>query len=240
MFPVAILAGGLAKRMRPLTSSVPKAMLDVAGKPFIAWQLDYLRRQGINKVTLCLGYLGEQIEDFVGNGANYGLQVNYSYDGPQLLGTGGALKQALPKLGDVFFVFYGDSYLPINFQLVAEQFKCQKKPALMTVIKNGNQWDKSNVVFKDGILQEYNKLSPRADMMYIDYGLGIVSSSIFAAYSEGAVFDLAEVYHQLSIQGCLAGYEVFERFYEIGSQNGLQETTELLKKELLGEIHECN
>lgn len=232
MFPVAILAGGLATRLRPITTHIPKAMVDVAGKPFISWQLDYLRRQGVTHVVLCVGYLGEQIEAFVADGASYGIQVDYSFDGPKLLGTGGALKQALSKLGEAFFVFYGDSYLPINFQSVANDFQHQKKPALMTVLKNNNEWDKSNVLFSNGSLLEYNKHHPLAEMAYVDYGLGVMSASVIAQYSEEC-FDLADVYHQLSIVGNLAGYEVFERFYEIGSHDGLRETIERLESDNL-------
>ncbi len=233
MLPVAILAGGLATRLRPITSHIPKAMVDVAGRPFIAWQLDYLRQQGVTHVTLCVGYLGEQIEAFVGDGTAYGLHVDYSFDGPTLLGTGGALKQALPKLGKAFFVFYGDSYLPINFQQVAQDFQHQGKPALMTVLKNKNQWDKSNVLFNDGMLLEYNKSHPRADMAYIDYGLGVVSASVLFEYADREHFDLADVYHELSIKGNLAGHEVFERFYEVGSHEGLREMIEFLDKDVI-------
>ncbi len=252
MFPVAILAGGLATRLRPITSTIPKSMVMVAGRPFIAWQLDYLRQQGIIDVIICAGYLGEQIEDFIGNGAAYGLHVEYSYDGPDLLGTGGALKQALPLLGDVFFVFYGDSYLPINFRAVADEFMRQGKPALMTVIRNNNQWDKSNVSFDNGLLIEYNKHSPKLEMAYIDYGLGLVSSRVLSECSGSEPFDLADVYCRLSSQGQLAGYEVFERFYEIGSHEGLKEAADYLELRSsgemdinpthvnLGETHECN
>ena len=231
MFPVAILAGGLATRLRPITSTIPKSMVMVAGRAFIAWQLDYLCQQGVTHVTICTGYLGEQIEAFIGDGAAYGLHVNYSYDGPELLGTGGALKKALPLLGDAFFVFYGDSYLPINFREVAADFQRQGKPALMTVIKNNNQWDKSNVLFDNGLLIEYNKLNPKPDMAYIDYGLGLISSVVLSDHSGSEPFDLADIYYQLSIQGELAGYEVFERFYEVGSHSGLKEAADYLEGE---------
>ena len=230
MFPVAILAGGLATRLRPITSKIPKALVDVAGRPFIAWQLDYLKKQGINHVVICAGYLGEQIEAFVGDGTVYGLSIEYSFDGPLLLGTGGALRQALPLLGDEFFVFYGDSYLPINFQDVAFDFQHQGKPSLMTVLKNNDQWDKSNVLFSKGLLVEYNKHNPKAEMAYVDYGLGVMTARVLLNYPENEPFDLAEVYYQLSIHGDLAGYEVFERFYEIGSHKGLKETIELLER----------
>lgn len=233
MLPVAILAGGLATRLRPITESIPKALVEVARKPFILWQLDYLRRQGIKKVVLCLGYLGEQVEKVVGDGSDFGLCVDYSYDGPNLLGTGGALKKALPLLGSTFFVFYGDSYLPINFSVIERYFFKQDKPALMTIFRNVNQWDKSNVSFSNNCLVEYNKYCLNKSMSYIDYGLGILTDVALTGVVSPNSFDLANVYHCLSVSNRLAGYEVFERFYEIGSYQGLAETNDFLEKELM-------
>ena len=224
MFPVAILAGGLAKRLRPITEAIPKALVDVAGKPFIVRQLSYLRDQGVSRVVLCVGYLGDMIREVVGRGDDFGLEVSYSDDGSSLLGTGGAIVKALPLLGDDFFVLYGDSFLPLDFSAVQKAYEKNKQPTLMTVLKNQNQWDKSNVLFVDGQLLEYNKRSPRAEMTYIDYGLGVVSASILKRHATDQPFDLADVYQNLSLQGQLAGLEVHERFYEIGSHSGLRET----------------
>jgi NDP-sugar pyrophosphorylase family protein len=220
---VAILAGGLATRLRPITETIPKALVEVAGVPFISHQLEYLRDQGIKKVVLCTGYLGALIEDVVGDGTAYGIEVIYSPDGPTLLGTGGAVKQALPLLGEHFFLLYGDSYLPIDFARVEAAFLESGKSALMTVLQNGDRWDKSNVLFRDGVLVEYNKKTPRPEMRYIDYGLGALHVSAFSDYSSGEIFDLADLYHKLSLGNELAGYEVHERFYEIGSHSGLKE-----------------
>lgn len=230
MFPVAILAGGLATRLRPITEKIPKALVEVAGRSFIAWQLEDLARQGIRRVVMCTGYLGEQIEAAVGDGSGFGLEVIYSPDGPVLLGTGGAIKQALPWLGDQFFVLYGDSLLPVDFAAVESSFTVSGQHALMTVLRNENQWDKSNVLFRDGRLLEYNKHAPRPEMEFIDYGLGIVSARVFEGYETGKPFDLADIYHELSLQGQLAGFEVHERFYEIGSHVGLKETENYLLK----------
>lgn len=224
MYTVAILAGGLATRLRPLTEKIPKSLIRVAGRPFIEWQLDYLVHQGINRVVLCIGYLGEQIESVVDDGSRFGLEVLYSPDGPVLLGTGGALKQALPHLGEEFFVLYGDSFLPVDFRAIEASFVSEGMPALMTVLRNDNQWDKSNVLFQNGRLLEYNKHMPRQEMEFIDYGLGILSASVFDNYELGKPVDLADIYHALSLKGQLAGYEVHERFYEIGSHDGLKET----------------
>lgn len=231
MLPVAILAGGLATRLRPITETIPKALVDVAGEPFIFHQLRYLHAQGIRDVVLCIGYLGEMIQSVVGDGARFGLKVTYSPDGPVLLGTGGALRQALPLLGKEFFVLYGDSFLPVEFAPVEKTFFASSKAALMTVLKNGDRWDKSNVLFSAGILLEYNKQAPQPKMAHIDYGLAVISSHVLDDFAAGDAFDLAEVYHDLSLQGQLAGCEVHERFYEIGSHAGLKETeTYFLKK----------
>lgn len=229
--PVAVLAGGLATRLRPITEKIPKVLVDVAGQPFVVRQLDYLRQQDISRVVLCLGYLGAQVEAVVGDGSAFGLDVRYSWDGPRLLGTGGALRRALPLLGEQFFVFYGDSYLPIDFKAVERDFLASGKPALMTVLKNGDQWDKSNVLFLDGRIAEYNKRAPRPEMTHIDYGLGVMSASVLEDVLANEPFDLADIYHELSIRGVLAGHEVFERFYEIGSHKGLDETIEYFSKE---------
>ncbi len=224
MFPVAILAGGLATRLRPITETIPKAMVDVAGKPFIVRQLNHLREQGISHVVLCIGHLGDLVRELVGSGGSFGLEVSYSEDGPNLLGTGGALAKAIPLLGDDFFVLYGDSFLPLSFSVVQDAYEKSGQPALMTVLKNQNQWDKSNVLFVLGQLHEYNKRAPRAEMTYIDYGLGVVSASVLKQRPFGPPFDLADVYQDLSLKGQLAGLEVHERFYEIGSHTGLKET----------------
>ena len=230
MLPVAILAGGLATRLRPITTSIPKALVEVAGEPFIAHQLRYLKAQGISEVVLCTGYLGEMIEAVVKDGAAFGVRVKYSPDGEKLLGTGGALRQALPMLGEEFFVLYGDSFLPVDFKAVESDFHHTQQPALMTVLKNEDRWDKSNVIFNLGQIVEYNKAETKPDMHFIDYGLGVLKKSVLQAYPANEVFDLAAVYHQLSMSGQLAGHEVHERFYEIGSFEGLKETEEFLNK----------
>src|SRR5262249_44926497 len=150
--PVAVLAGGLATRMRPLTETIPKAMLEVAGRPFIDHQLDLLHRSGIRRVVLCLGYLGEQVRHHLGDGRDRGLELRYSFDGRRLLGPGGALRQALPLLGEVFWVIYGDSYLEIDYPAVLADFLSRGMLGLMTVVRNDDHWDRSNVVFRNGRL----------------------------------------------------------------------------------------
>lgn len=232
MLPVAILAGGLATRLRPITQTIPKALIKVAGKYFIDHQLEYLSYQGITSVVLCIGYLGEMIKEFVGDGSRWNMQVSYSQDGPVLLGTGGALKQALPLLGDNFFVLYGDSYLPIDYTKIEAYFKKYRKLGLMTIYHNNNKLDKSNVYFDNGQIIKYSKKQHIKEMQHIDYGLGILSSQILEGYPINQPFDLALAYAELALQKQLVGYEVYERFYEIGSKSGILDAEEYLLKKV--------
>ena len=163
-FPVAILAGGLATRMHPLTERIPKALLEVAGRPFIEHQLALLRREGVRRVVLCVGFLGEMIEARIGDGTRFGLSVSYSFDGERLLGTGGALRRALPMLGEHFFVLYGDSYLDIAYAPVQAAYRESGLPALMTVFRNEGRWDTSNVLYDGNKVVRYDKAHPTADM----------------------------------------------------------------------------
>lgn len=228
--PVAILAGGLATRLRPLTEKMPKVLLPIAGQPFLAHQLELLRAQGIRRIVLCLGYLGEMVEKEFGDGHAWGVDLEYSYDGPTLLGTGGALRLALPKLGEAFFVLYGDSYLTVPFAPIAEFFERSGKPGLMTVYRNLGRYDTSNVVFRDGRIVVYDKKARLPEMQHIDYGLSLFRSEVFGRWPANTPFDLAEVMRQLVARGELAGFEVPERFYEIGSPDGLAELEALLNQ----------
>jgi len=227
--PVAILAGGLATRLRPITEKIPKSLVPVSGKPFLAHQLDLLRSRGIRHAVLCIGYLGEMIQRDFGDGSAYGVKLDYSFDGPKLLGTGGAIKRALPLLDREFFVLYGDSYLPIEYRPVAECFHRSGKLGLMTVYRNEGRYDTSNVVFRDGEIAVYDKKNRRPDMQHIDYGLSLFKATVFESYSADQPFDLAEVMGRLVREKQLAGYEVRERFYEMGSPAGLAELESLLQ-----------
>jgi NDP-sugar pyrophosphorylase family protein len=227
--PVAILAGGLATRLRPITEKIPKSLVPVAGKPFLAHQLDLLQSRGIRRAVLCVGYLGEMIQRDFGDGHAFGLRLDYSFDGPKPLGTGGAIKHALPLLGDEFFVLYGDSYLPVEYRPIAEFFRHSGKLGCMTVYRNEGHYDTSNVVFRDGEIAVYDKKNRPPEMRHIDYGLSLFKAAAFDSYSAAQPFDLAEVMSKLVRQKQLAGFEVRERFYEIGSPAGLSELETLLK-----------
>lgn len=218
---LVLLSGGLATRLQPISKTIPKALVDINGKPFIEHQLNLLKKQGITDVVICAGYLGEQIREFVGDGTRFDIKVTYSFDGEKLLGTAGAIKKALPLLPETFFILYGDSYLPIDFQAVSTFFEEKSKDALMTILENNNKWDTSNVVFKDGAIVKYDKIDKIPEMNFIDYGLGIMNKKCFNEVKENEPFDLAQLYKNLATEGNLLGYVVKERFYEIGSFDGI-------------------
>jgi NDP-sugar pyrophosphorylase family protein len=223
-FPVAILAGGLATRLRPVTETIPKSLVDVNGEPFIYHQLRLLRASGVERVVVCVGYLGDMIEEQVGNGGQFDLQVGYSSDGQHLLGTAGAIKRAVPLLGDAFFVLYGDSYLPCDYASVERVFIARACLALMTVMRNEGRWDTSNVEFADGRIIEYDKARPTTRMRHIDYGLGALRREAIDLVPSDEPRDLAWLYQDLLRRGELAAFEVDQRFFEIGSFRGLEET----------------
>ena len=227
---VLILCGGLATRLQPITKTIPKSLVMVNNKPMLQYQLDMLQKQGIRHVVLCVGYLGEMIQDTFGDKYR-DILLEYSFDGPKLIGTGGAIKKAYSKLSDTFFVLYGDSYLPVEYKPILEYFHTTNKEGLMTLFKNDNLYDTSNVVFKDNQIICYDKKNKTTDMNYIDYGLSIFNVSVFKTYPADCSFDLSQVMVNLVNNKQLAGYEVFNRFYEMGSINGLNELELYLKNQ---------
>ena len=224
--PVAILAGGLATRLRPTTATIPKALVEIDGTPFAELQAALLAAQRVSRVVWLVGYLGEQIETTLGDGSRWGMRFEYLYDGPKLLGTGGALKRALPQLGDAFFVMYGDSYLECDFGMVENAFRRSDRTALMTVFRNDGEFDASNIEFAGGRIVRYDKRARTAAMRHIDYGLGVFKGEAFRPYPDGEIVDLATVYQDLLARDELAAFEVDSRFYEIGSPEGVRATEE--------------
>lgn len=230
VMPVVILAGGMATRLRPLTETIPKALIEVAGRPFLWHQLKLLKWHGVGHVVLAVGYLGEKIQQVFGDGADLGLRIEYSCDAPKLLGTAGAIRGALHLLPERFFVLYGDSYLNCDYRAVQSTFEKSKRRGLMTIYRNDGKFDKSNVEYSDGRILAYDKHHRTDAMRHIDYGLGAFHRSVFAAIDVGQVCDLAEVYRNLLTSGELAAFESAERFYEIGSPQGLKETAKYLER----------
>jgi N-acetyl-alpha-D-muramate 1-phosphate uridylyltransferase len=224
-----VLAGGKGTRMRPLTETIPKALIPVLGRPFVDWQLQLLAAQGVRDVVFCVGYRAQMLADSVGNGSRFGLAVRWCDEGERLLGTAGALRLALQRglLAEAFFVLYGDSYLPVSFAAVEEAWRKSRRPALMTVLRNEERWDRSNCIYRDGRVMLYDKSRPagrREEMRWIDYGLSVLKRSLVEdRVAAGAVADLADLQRGLSIEGELAGLEVTERFYEAGSPAGVRD-----------------
>jgi NDP-sugar pyrophosphorylase family protein len=224
-----ILAGGLGTRIAPLAPDLPKTLIPIAGQPFAHHQLTLLARKGIREVVYCVGYRGEMIRQFAGGGERWGLRIRYVDEGQSLRGTAGALRLALQQgaLAPAFLVLYGDSYLPIDYQVVMAAFLRSDRSALMAVYRNNQRWDTSNVLFEGDRVLLYDKYrrDPRSrEMVYIDYGLAALRPETVGRYvPEQGKADLAEVYHRLSLEGELAGFEVGQRFYEIGSPEGLEE-----------------
>jgi NDP-sugar pyrophosphorylase family protein len=222
--PVAILAGGLAKRLGDVTAATPKALVEVAGRPFAEHQIDLLRRNGITDIVFLVGHIGGMIRDTIGNGSRWNISIRYVSDESRLLGTGGAIRHALPLLRDRFLVLYGDSYLECDYGAVERAFLASGCDGLMTVHRNDNRWDRSNVRFEGGRILAYDKKNTTPEMHHIDYGLGAFRASAFEAFADGDAFDLVAVYQRLLAGGGLAGFDVPGRFYEIGSPEGLEET----------------
>jgi NDP-sugar pyrophosphorylase family protein len=228
LLPVCILAGGRGTRLGEVVGDTPKPLLTVAGEPFLRHQLRLLRRHGASRIVLSVGYRGELIQARVGDGADLGLEISYAFDGPELLGTAGAVRNALPLLGDAFFVLYGDTYLRIDYADVQRTFQRSGFPALMTVLRNEGRWDTSNVLLRGDRVHTYDKDEPTADMQWIDYGLGLLRGDALDAAGPDEA-DLARVYAALAAQGQLGAYVATERFYEIGTPEALAETEAFLQ-----------
>jgi NDP-sugar pyrophosphorylase family protein len=219
-----VLAGGLGTRMRPETMLVPKSMLPVHGRPFVDHQLSLLAAQGFDRAVYCIGYLGSQLRSFIGDGDRWGLNVEYADEGDDLRGTGGALRIAYDEglLDERFAVLYGDSYLPIDVHPVWAAALADRRPALMTVYGHAGELETPNVIFERATVARYEKRNPSSEMGHVDYGLSILKQEVVDEHvPTGAVVDLADVFHVLSVRGLLAGFEISVRFYEIGSEAGL-------------------
>jgi NDP-sugar pyrophosphorylase family protein len=225
-----ILAGGLATRLRPITERVPKSLIQIHDKPFLQYQLERLKDEGVTDIVLCVGYLGDRIVEYFGDGRKYGVNITYSNDGDHLLGTGGALKKAWKYLRKEFFLTYGDSYLFIDYPTVMSWFKKLDKQGLMVVYKNYDQYDKSNVSIEGNLVKSYSKTNKTKGMIYIDYGASILRRDVLNLVPEGAVCSLEELFAQLIEQQQLLAYEVKERFYQIGSVDGIEEFKQYISR----------
>jgi NDP-sugar pyrophosphorylase family protein len=223
-----ILAGGVASRLGAHAGDLPKTLVAVAGRPFADHQLTWLADQGVREIVYCIGYRGDQIRAYVGDGSRWGLSVAYVDEGSDLRGTGGALRLAYDEgvLAGAFGILYGDSYLQLQLQSVLDAFRVRGLPALMTVLRNDGRWDRSNVEFDGKLVTRYSK--EEGKFSWIDYGLSILQRDVLTLVPQGRPADLAHLYSALSGERLLSGFEVDERFYEIGSPEGLDELERLL------------
>jgi len=225
--PVAILAGGLGTRLGAVAAEIPKGMMPVNGRPFLAHVMDLLARNGAGRIVICRGHLGEVIEQGLGDGSAFGLEIAYSDEGPVPIGTGGALRQALPLLGDRFLVMYGDTYLRVDYAAIAEAHLRSGLPALMTVLRNDGRWGQSNVAYRRRRAL-YDKRDPPPGAAWIDYGLlGLTAGAL----RDTTAADLADILAGISRAHGLAGVPVRRRFYEIGTPAALAETERFLARE---------
>lgn len=223
---VCILAGGLGTRLGERVREVPKPLLELAGEPFLIHQLRSLAAHGVREVVMCVGYRGEMIAERIG-AERFGIRVAYCHDGPQLCGTLGAIRNALPLLGERFLVLYGDSYLRIDYAAAARAWRRSELPALMTVLRNEGRWDTSNAIYEGRRVLAYDKLAPTAAMRWIDYGLGGLEARALGKVPVGER-ELAVLYGVLAQSGELCGFPAARRFYEIGTPAALVETEAFL------------
>jgi MurNAc alpha-1-phosphate uridylyltransferase len=207
---------------------VPKPLIEVAGRPFLEYQLELLAEHGATRVVLSVGHLGEQIEERIGT-SRYGISISYAYDGPGLDGTLGALRRASPILGDRFVYLYGDTYLQMDFGAAVSRWNLSGLPALMAVLRNDGAWDASNASFDGSLVVAYDKARPTPDMQWIDYGFGGFVSSALGLVGEDER-DLATLHRELASDRLLCGYEATERFFEIGTPVALEETEAYLQR----------
>lgn len=220
--PIALLAGGLGTRLGASAAGKPKSLVDVNGRPFMFFVLERLAEAGVTDVVICTGYGAKHFAELIDDGSQFGLNVSYSYDGASQLGTGGALKKALPLLGAQFLVQYGDTLLDLDYALLWNKFIDADKPVMMSVYRNDNRLDASNVVFEHDRVKEYNKKKRHPGMSYIDYGAMVFNASVFNDEPANVNFDLADMLCDLAAQGKVAGMEVAKAFLEIGNPTSLE------------------
>lgn len=226
---IAILAGGLGTRLGEIGEQVPKSLIEVGGEPFAHHQLRLLAEHGARRIVYCVGHLGDRVEAAIGDGLQFGLEISYSHDPPGLAGTAGAIREALPRLGDAFMVLYGDTYLRLDYRAFWQAFERSGLPAQMAVLRNEGRWDTSNADF-DGRLVTYDKRNPTAAMRWIDYGLGAYRAAVFSEGAGAEAADLADVQAELSRAGQLGGFEATERFLEIGTPESLAEADDFFSR----------
>ena len=235
MYPLVILAGGMAKRLGNISIDTPKCLIPVAGKPFIDWQVEYAAKQGVKDIYICSGWLANKIEEHFNEYKYKGLNITVVADGKELLGTGGAISNILKILPKSFFVLYGDTYLPIDFKALVDFHKNKINPenSLLTIYKNNSKLDVSNIIYENNVIIKYSKTKLEKKMKHIDYGLSIMTQEAFTTYRHDRFFDLGDLYEFLVEHKLIHPYLATERFYEIGTPESLAETNQYFLKNFL-------
>ena len=229
-----ILAGGLGTRLRPLTETVPKALIPVRGKPFVDYQLDLLKKSGIDDFVFCVGHLGEKVQRHLGDGSASGCNIRYSFDGPRLLGPAGALKRAEQLLKNRFFVTYGDAYLRAPYGDLMVALSDSRKLAVMAVYRNKNRFGRSDIIVKGDVVVRYDKKERVEGMDWINYGVTALSKEALDLIPEGEFCDEEEFYGSLIERKELLAFVVKQRFYEIGTPASLSEFEAFIGKQQKG------
>jgi len=223
---IAIICGGLATRLGELSKTIPKSMILVAGKPFLEYQIENIKRHGIKDIVLCVGHLSEKIQSYFKDGSEFGVNIKYSYDGDKLLGPIGAIKNAEKMLKDEFFIMYGDSYISVDFQKVFSYYKENKKLALMVVFQNKDKYDKSNLKVNNNLVISHGE----KDADYIDYGTSILNKKTLDFLEEDKFYSTGDFFKILIRKQELLAYEAKRRFYHIGNPEALEEIREHIKE----------
>ena len=226
-----ILAGGLGTRLYPVTQTIPKSLVPVAGRPFVDWQIELLRRGGIDDLIMLVGHMGDEIRSHLGDGSRLGVRVRYSDEGARRLDTAGAVRHALQILDEVFFLTFGDSYLDLPYRRIWDDYQRSGAEALMVVYRNDNQFDTSDVFVEDGRVRAYQKQPQLPGAVYINDGLHVIRREGIAALGAGERVSLQQFLQPVIARGGLMAWETQQRFFEVGSFAGLKELEEKLSVE---------
>ena len=227
-FPIIILAGGKGTRVKKLTKQTPKALIKIYNKPFIEYQINYLINQGIKNIIISVGYQGNKLINYFKNKKYKNANISFSKDGKSLVGTGGAVKKIMRKNKGIYYIIYGDSFLPIKFNQIKNAYLKSKNNSIIVIYKNNNKFDKSNVLLKRNKFI-YDKNNTLPEMHYIDYGLCILNSKVFDGYANKTKFELSDLYNRLTLMKKMSYKIVKKKFYEIGSYKGINNFKKYIK-----------
>jgi len=229
-----VLAGGLGTRVREITNDeIPKVLLPVLGKPFLYYKLLSLREMGVTTTTVLTGRLGHLVDDFIRANPIDGMHIKTVHDGPELLGTAGSIARSLNHLPTSFWVTYGDSYVMADLSAAESRVVQLRVSAVMTIYRNRDQIQPSNVSVVDGFVVRYEKGAPPGTFEWIDYGLMLLPRYSFSQIPTNSKSDLSFVLSSLLASRQLIGFETLHRFWDIGTSDALRETEAHFQSQLM-------